>query len=313
MGYEWDEVLPKQFQGGIQDWVVGLKEIKATGRCLVACRQETGKKSILIVDASEKAYCTCIYLKSTNEQSTQITLVATKVRAAPLRRLRCLDLNFYLPFLELDYSITRVLHLELVDSLSVDDFILTFRRFVARRALPSIIYSDNAKTFKAANSLLQSHFGKEIVCWKNICPLSPNWGGWWERLVGSVKSSLRKSLGRQTVNKVDIETILREIEACVNSRPLMHIAEKGKILAPSHFLIGRATPLTSTELNNFEQVINLSEREELEESLTERFWQIWKTEYLRNLPPLTLKSKKTNNSLQLGSVVLIRDEKKPRM
>ncbi|GFO37562.1 hypothetical protein PoB_006406700 [Plakobranchus ocellatus] len=27
MGYEWDEVLPKQFQGGIQDWVVGFKEI----------------------------------------------------------------------------------------------------------------------------------------------------------------------------------------------------------------------------------------------------------------------------------------------
>ncbi|GFO18177.1 Bel12-ag transposon polyprotein [Plakobranchus ocellatus] len=93
----------------------------------------------------------------------------------------------------------------------------------------------------------------------------------------------------------------------------MYIAEKGKILTPSHFLIGRATPLTSTELNNFEQVINLSEREELEESLTEKFWQIWKSEYLRNLPPLTLKSKKTNNSLQLDSVVLIRDEKKPRM
>ncbi|GFN98535.1 hypothetical protein PoB_002504100 [Plakobranchus ocellatus] len=27
MGYEWDEVLPKQFHGGIQDWVAGLKEI----------------------------------------------------------------------------------------------------------------------------------------------------------------------------------------------------------------------------------------------------------------------------------------------
>ncbi|GFO17393.1 gypsy retrotransposon integrase-like protein 1 [Plakobranchus ocellatus] len=56
-------------------------------------------------------------------------------------------------------------------------------------------------------------------------------------------------------------------------------------------------------------------REELEESLTEKFWQIhvWKSEYLRNLPPLTIKSKKTNNRLQLDSVVLIRDEKKPRM
>ncbi|GFO42054.1 integrase core domain protein [Plakobranchus ocellatus] len=157
------------------------------------------------------------------------------------------------------------LHLELVDSLSVDDFILAFRRFVARRALPSIIYSDKAKTFKVANSLLQSHFGKEIVCWKNICPLSPNWGGWKERLVKTVKSSQRKSLGGRTVNKVVLETILPEIEACVNSRPLMYIAEKGKTSTPSNFFIVRATPLTSTELNNFEQVITLSEREELEE------------------------------------------------
>ena len=53
-------------------------------------------------------------------------------------------------------SITRALHLELVDSLSLDDFLLAFRRFVARRALPNILYSDNAKTFKAAKSLLQS-------------------------------------------------------------------------------------------------------------------------------------------------------------
>ncbi|RUS75782.1 hypothetical protein EGW08_016443 [Elysia chlorotica] len=158
-----------------------------------------------------------------------------------------------------------------------------------------------------------TEFGKEIVHWKNICPLSPNWGGWWERLVRSVKSSLKKSLGRQTVARIELETILPEIEACVNSRPLIYVAEKGKILTPSHFLIGRATPLTSAELENFGQVINLSARDEFEESLTEQFWQIWKSEYLRNLPPLTLKSKKSNNCLELDTVVLIVDEKKPRM
>ena len=101
-------------------------------------------------------------------------------------------------------AVTRALHLEIVDSLVVDDFLLAFRRFVARRALPNIIYSDNAKTFKAAKSLLQSYFCKEIVWWKNICPLSPNWGGWWERLVRSVKSALKKTLGKSSVSRREL-------------------------------------------------------------------------------------------------------------
>ena len=45
---------------------------------------------------------------------------------------------------------TRALHLELVPNLSVATFLQAFRRFVARRGLPSRILSDNAKTFKGA-------------------------------------------------------------------------------------------------------------------------------------------------------------------
>lgn len=45
---------------------------------------------------------------------------------------------------------TRALHLELVPNLSVNTFLQSFRRFTARRGLPSKLLSDNAKTFKAA-------------------------------------------------------------------------------------------------------------------------------------------------------------------
>lgn len=210
-------------------------------------------------------------------------------------------------------AVTRALHLELVDSLNLDDFILAFRRFVSRRTLPSIIYSDNARTFKSASATLQARLGKEVVCWKTICPLSPNWGGWWERLVRSVKSALKKSLGKDSISKKELDTLLPEIEACVNSRPLMYISQLGHVLTPSHFLIGRGTPLTSSELENFENVVKLSERYEFEETLTESFWEVWKNEYLRNLPPVTAKNSKTNCSLEVGSLVLIRDQNKPRM
>ena len=46
---------------------------------------------------------------------------------------------------------TRALHLELTETLDVEEFIRAFRRFSARRGLPGTVISDNAKTFKSAS------------------------------------------------------------------------------------------------------------------------------------------------------------------
>ena len=47
------------------------------------------------------------------------------------------------------YAKTTVNHLELATDLSVDVFIRCLTRFAARRGLPELIITDNAKTFKA--------------------------------------------------------------------------------------------------------------------------------------------------------------------
>ncbi|GFY41450.1 integrase catalytic domain-containing protein [Trichonephila inaurata madagascariensis] len=47
-------------------------------------------------------------------------------------------------------AVTRALHLELVTSLTTETFLLAFRIFISRRGLCTVIYSDNAKTFKRA-------------------------------------------------------------------------------------------------------------------------------------------------------------------
>lgn len=44
----------------------------------------------------------------------------------------------------------RAVHLELTETLTTKDFLLSFRRFKARRGVPAVIYSDNAKTFQQA-------------------------------------------------------------------------------------------------------------------------------------------------------------------
>ena len=48
-------------------------------------------------------------------------------------------------------GVVRAVHLELVDTLSTYDTVLAFRRLVARRGLPKVIYSDNAKGFVEAD------------------------------------------------------------------------------------------------------------------------------------------------------------------
>ncbi len=78
--------------------------------------------------------------------------------------------------------------------------------------------------------------------WKFIVPRSPWWGGWWERLIESVKSAIRKTLSVKYVSRSELETFLHETEVCVNSRPLTYVGDEPNSatpLSPSHFLIGR--------------------------------------------------------------------------
>ena len=135
-------------------------------------------------------------------------------------------------------AVVRAVHLELTDSLSLPDFMLALRRFVARRGLPSAIFSDNAKTFIAASDRLRAALGPNCPKFIRINPISPWWGGWWERLVGSVKVGLKKSVGKASLSRKELETTLIEAEACINSRPLTTVGDSTDSLTPltpSHF------------------------------------------------------------------------------
>ena len=46
--------------------------------------------------------------------------------------------------------------LDLIPSLETKEFIKSFKRLIARRGRPSLIYSDNGSTFVAAEKWLQS-------------------------------------------------------------------------------------------------------------------------------------------------------------
>jgi len=214
-------------------------------------------------------------------------------------------------------AVTRALHVELMDSLSLADFMMAFRRFASRRSLPLKMYSDNGAQLKGADALLKRYFGPLAPEWKFIVPLSPWWGGWWERLVRSVKSGLRKSLGRRCLTRSELETVLLEVEACINSRPLTFVSDDidgTQPLTPSHFLIGKGAGFQARVIEDPSNVSvqSLSERARLREQCLDKFWSVWSSEYLRDLPP-SVRKLYSRGSLAVGSVVLIRESGVPRM
>lgn len=227
--------------------------------------------------------------------------------------LYCLDTGTKkLYILLITCAITRAIHVELVDSLSLEDFVYAFRRFSARRGMPRVVYSDNAKTFKGASLLIKRKLSHVDITWKFNAPLAPWWGGWWERLVRSVKSGLKKSLGIRLVSRVELDTSLQEIEACVNSRPLTYVSDTGFPITPSHFLIGRSSPMINVnDIRYSEEAKDLVLRDKCQTQIVDTFWNIWRNDYIRNLPPM--KAKKANADVKVGTLVLIKKEGKPRL
>ena len=86
--------------------------------------------------------------------------------------------------------------------------------------------SDNTKTFKAASRLIkgisrdhekQKQFSDLNVKWVFNLERAPWWGGFFERLIGSVKRCLKKTLGKAYLTYDELVTVIMEIEAVLNS------------------------------------------------------------------------------------------------
>ncbi|KHJ96564.1 hypothetical protein OESDEN_03473 [Oesophagostomum dentatum] len=106
---------------------------------------------------------------------------------------------------------TRVIHLEIVENLSTGAFLNCLIRFVSRRGVPKIIRTDCGTNFKLGKQIIDSMFETDNMTGSSVMSYSAdagiNWifnppgapwmGGAWERLVGTVKRSLQKSIGRK--------------------------------------------------------------------------------------------------------------------
>ncbi|GBM78861.1 hypothetical protein AVEN_157819-1 [Araneus ventricosus] len=189
-------------------------------------------------------------------------------------------------------AIYLAIHLELVNSLSSDAFLLALRRFIARRGRPRTIYCDNGTNFRdTSNYLSKLNWSKILketrtlkIFWKFIPPTAAWWGGWWERLVRTLKDLLKRTLCKSVLTSDELYTVICDCESIINCRPLTYVAENPEELihfTPSMFLIENRRSNTGDieELNSSSLNKRIKYRSKLLKDLRQRF----RKEYLGQL------------------------------
>lgn len=150
------------------------------------------------------------------------------------------------------------------------------------------------------------------ITWHFNPPAAPNFGGLWEAGVKSTKYHLKRLLGPRLLTFEEMSTILTQIEAMLNSRPISPITndiEDATALTPGHFLIG--TPLKNVpETSLLEIKENYLSRWQLVQQITQHFWRRWHLEYINQLQQRT-KWTDQHDNINNGDLILIKESNLP--
>ncbi|KRZ75294.1 Gypsy retrotransposon integrase-like protein 1 [Trichinella papuae] len=228
---------------------------------------------------------------------------------------------------------TRAVHLEVVSEMTAPRLLQALRRFIARRGKPCVLQSDNFKSFKQLDKELRQLVSVEMVDniareltshrieWNFITERAPWMGGYWERLIRSMKTSLKKILQNSMLEEEEFRTVISEVEARMNSRPLTYLTDNPnnpEVLTPYHFLTGThyvdIPEVTKDEdewVPKTQTTSQLMRNWNLRQRLIAQWWKRWKAEYVTNLN-IRQKWYNSGNAPNTGDIVLVSECNVPR-
>jgi transposase InsO family protein len=217
---------------------------------------------------------------------------------------------------------SRAVHLEIASSLTTDSCINAIRRFIARRGPVDIIRSDNGTNLVGAEAELrreiqnwnQSNIGRTLeqlnVQWIFNPPSASHHGGFWERMIRSVRKVLYCLLRDQsaTLDDESLNTVACEVEYILNNRPITMPSEDSselEALTPNHIILMKnpkgLPPGIFSDSDNY-----VRRRWRQIQYLANVFWVRWQREYI----PLLQKRQKwlqPKKNVLIGDVVLVMD------
>lgn len=218
---------------------------------------------------------------------------------------------------------TKCVHLEFVSELSCKAFFAAFDRFVSRRSLPTLITTDQGRTFIGASNQLKelqkfmvenkdkiiNYCAHRQVEWRFNNVYSPEISGLSEAAVKSAKLLLKRIIGDQIFDFESYSTIFARIEALLNSRPLFPITVDSDdvYLSPSHFLVSGPLVAAPEPLVE-ERSLSIRCRWTRLRDIVQCFWKQWLQQVI-NKESQRSKWRKATPSITVGQLVLVPDAK----
>lgn len=221
---------------------------------------------------------------------------------------------------------SKALHLELASNLTTEAFLNALKRFISRRGMPTRVHSDNATNFHGAKNRLlleihqmlnhetfQNYLVQCNIQWEFIPPRAPHMGGLWEASVRSVKHHLKRVANNCIFCYEDFYTLLTQVEAVLNSRPLVPLSDSPDdfhALTPGHLLIGQ--PLNAVPESDLTEIkMNRLSKYEHVCKVSQIFWRKWSKEYLHHLQQRTKWRFKRESAAVVGALVLLFEDNTP--
>ncbi len=219
----------------------------------------------------------------------------------------------------------RAIHIEVAHSLDTDSCINALRRFICRRGQVAIMRSDQGTNFISADKELreaitslnqnkiQDAMSQRGIQWIFNPPAASHHGGVWERQIRTIRKVLTSVLKQQNLDDEGLQTVLCEVEAIVNDRPITKTSDDPNdldALTPNHLLLLKTQAILPPGIFRKEDLYARRRWRQVQ-YLADLFWSRWTVEYLPQLQERQ-KWSKTHRNLQIGDVVLIVDHCAPR-
>lgn len=223
--------------------------------------------------------------------------------------------------------VTTAVHIEVVSDLSTPLFLAALNRFLNRRGKCTDIYSDCGTNFVGAQRYLQQIYtilqstrlthqiAEHQIKWHFNPPAAPHMGGIWEAAVKSAKSLLLRIMLNRVLTYEELNTVLHQVEATLNSRLLSAMSSDPNDFRPltaGHFLtMGPTVTIPAPpEPPNLGVSSSPRNRWTLIQQITQHFWTRWRNEYLHTLQE-RLKWTHQAANLQPNDLVIIKEPTPP--
>ncbi|KAH8360781.1 hypothetical protein KR084_011481, partial [Drosophila pseudotakahashii] len=140
-------------------------------------------------------------------------------------------------------------------------------------------------------------------------------GGLWEAAVKSAKHLFIKAVGNALLKEDEVQTVLVEVEAVLNSRSLVadsNSPNDGEAITSAHFLVGTTlATLPPVQLPpSMKDKLSCLKRWQFVSAIKQRFWRDWSRDYLTSLQRRAKWTKDLAN-IKTGTVVVIKKENLP--